>query len=111
MDITEDKKNNIVILGLRGNLNVMTANLLEEKFTALIDRGERRLVVDFSQLDYISSAGLRVFLIAAKKLKSVQGKIVLSSLNAQIKEIFDISGFSSIFPMFNSREDAIHGLQ
>ncbi len=111
MEITEDKKNNIVILGLKGNLNVMTANLLEEKFTALMDKGERRLVVDFSHLDYISSAGLRVFLIAAKKLKSIQGKIVLSSLNAQIKEVFDISGFSSIFPMFNSREDAINGLQ
>ena len=111
MEITEDKKNTIVILGLKGNLNVITANLLEEKFTALIDKGERQLLVDFSQLDYISSAGLRVFLIAAKKLKGIQGKIVLSSLKPQIKEVFDISGFSSIFPMFNSREEAIHGLQ
>lgn len=89
----------------------MTANLLEEKFTALIDRGERQLLVDFSRLDYISSAGLRVFIIAAKKLKSIQGKIALSALKPQIKEVFDIAGFSSIFPMFNSREDAIHALQ
>jgi len=111
VEITEEKKNNTVILGLKGNLNVITANCLEEKFATLIDKGERQLVVDFSQLDYISSAGLRVFLIAAKRLKNVEGKIALSSLKPQIREVFDISGFSSIFPLFNSREDALHGFQ
>ncbi|MBI2470808.1 MAG: STAS domain-containing protein [Planctomycetes bacterium] len=111
MEITENKRNNIIILELKGNLNVMTTNLLEEKFTALIEHGERLLVVDFSRLDYISSAGLRVFLIAAKKLKNVNGKIALSSLKPQIKEVFDIAGFSSIFSIFNSQEDAVHGLQ
>jgi anti-anti-sigma factor len=111
LEITEHKRGDVVILGLRGKLDSSTSVRLEEKLLALIDGGVKQLIVDFSQLDYISSSGLRVLLIAAKRLKSADRKIVLSSMKDQIKEVFDIAGFSSIFPIFHSQEEAINSFQ
>ena len=111
MDMTEDKREEVIILGLRGRLDASTSKGLEEKLTALTEGGEKRLVVEFSQLDYISSSGLRVLLVAAKNLTRANGKIVLSSLKDHIKEVFDITGFSSIFPIYHSPEEAINSYQ
>ena len=71
MEITEAKKGQGVILGLNGRLDSSNSNGLEQKIRQLIDRGERYLVLDCSQLSYISSSGLRVLLMAAKKLDGI----------------------------------------
>ena len=65
------------------------------------------MVLDCSQLDYVSSAGLRVFLITAKRLSKVDGKLALSALTEQVREVFDIAGFSSIFRIYPSRREAL----
>jgi len=111
MEITEDKRGEILILKLKGRLDSLTSNKLEERFLALLDKEEKKVIVDFSQLDYISSAGLRVLLMVSKRLQGSKGKIVLSSMQEQAKEVFDIAGFSSIFHIFQSQEDAINGFQ
>jgi anti-anti-sigma factor len=111
MEIREDKKGDIVILGLKGRLDSITSNKLEEKFLALSDQGEKKVIVDFSQLDYISSTGLRVLLMVSKRLQGTKGKIVLSSMQDRVKEVFDIAGFSSIFTIFHSQEEAIKWFQ
>jgi anti-anti-sigma factor len=67
--------------------------------------------VDCSQLDYISSAGLRTLLVAAKRLAPKGGKIALSAPKDLIKEILDIAGFSSIFPIYRTHEDALAAMR
>ncbi|MBI2952169.1 STAS domain-containing protein, partial [bacterium] len=64
-------------------------------------------VIDLAQLDYVSSAGLRAFLGGAKRLKGGGGKIALSALKSNVKEVFDLSGFSSLFPIAPSVEGAV----
>ncbi len=108
MNITEHKKGGIVILSLNGRLDSNTSAELESKILGIIDDGEKRIIVDCLNLDYISSRGLRVFLLGAKKLKNVGGEVVLTSLKDQIKEVFDCTGFTSIFKIFNSNEEAIN---
>lgn len=76
-----------------------------------IDSGDRRLVIDLAQLDYISSAGLRVLIVAGKRLSGANGKIVLCSLKDPVREVFDIAGFSSIFSVYGSHDEAIENLQ
>jgi anti-anti-sigma factor len=83
---------------------------LEQRILALIDAGEKRLVIDCAQLQYISSAGLRVLLIAAKRL-SDSGKLALAALNNQIRDVFDIAGFSSIFQIYRTQDDAVAAVQ
>ena len=107
MEITEDKTGTVIILALKGRLDANTSNSLQEKLFASIDGGANRFAVNFADLDYISSAGSRVLLLAMKKLKSIHGKIVLYALRDQIQEVFDIAGFSSLFLFFDSREEAL----
>lgn len=111
MEITQFKHGQVVILSLTGRLDASTSKLLEETLLDLVNhQNERLLVMDFQHLDYISSAGLRVLLMTAKILKPENGKIVLAALKEHLKEIFDITGFQGIFPIFNDKEEARNSL-
>ena len=79
-----------------GRLDSNSDPIFEKELLAHIDGGCRRLLVDFSELTYISSAGLRVVLVAAKRMKAAGGKLVLAALSAQVREVFEISGFNRI---------------
>ena len=106
MDISAGKDGDILIVGLKGRLDANTSPALEERLVSLIDSGEKRFLVDFNELDYISSAGLRVLLMGAKRLKNLSGRIVLASLKDHIKEVFDIAGFSSVLTIYPSDKEA-----
>src|SRR4029453_4531647 len=111
MEITEQKSAGVVTLRLSGRLNAATARAFEEKILGRIESGERHVVIDLAQLDYISSAGLRVIVLAGKRLSAANGKMVLCSLKDQVREVFDIAGFSAIFSIYGSHDDATRGLQ
>ena len=110
MEITEHKTVDVVTLSLSGKLDTTTAKTFEEKVLARIDSGNRRFVIDLAQLDYISSAGLRVFILAGKRLNSANGKMVLCSLKDPVREVFDIVGFTSIISVYGSHDEAIKNL-
>ena len=65
------------------------------------------MAIDFTSLDYINSSGLRVILMAAKELKKVEGKLVLFAMKDHIKEIFDMTGFTSIISIVKTEEDVV----
>lgn len=92
-----------------GRLDTLTAIDFEKQIMALLDKGCRSLILDCSELHYISSSGLRSFLVIQKKMKSQQGRFFLCGLQPGIKEIFDISGFSNIFSVFADKEAAALG--
>ena len=110
MDINEDRKADAVVLALSGKLDATTAKAFENKIFSVIDSGAQRLVIDLSQLDYVSSSGLRVFLLAAKRLQPTNGKVSLCGLQDHIRQVFDLAGFSSILSIYGSRDEAIKGL-
>ncbi len=107
MEIRESKSGSLVILELHGRLDGSTSGTLEKYFLELLNKGEKYFVFDFEQLDYISSAGLRILLLAAKKTKGTGGKIALSSLKEHVKEVFDIAGFTAIFTICSTCADAV----
>lgn len=111
MELTVNKKDNINIIGISGKLDTNTWPELEEKLIPIIDSGEKNILIDCSYMDYISSAGLRVLLIAAKKLRAGNGKIVIAAMKAPIRSIFDIAGFTSIFPVSETLSDGIEYLK
>ena len=110
MEISERKVGEVCVVGITGRLDSGTSDSLAQRLHHLIDGGERRLVIDAEKLDYISSTGLRVLLVAAKRLKAVDGKIVLSSLKPHILEVFEIAGFTSIFPIYGTTDQAMEGV-
>lgn len=111
MDITQEKKDNVNVINIKGRLDASTAGQLEEALAEFNNEERVRILVDCLELDYISSAGLRVLLAAAKDVKKQSGKICLSSLNPNVKQVFEISGFTSIFPIYTSTSEALADLQ
>ena len=97
MEIRDKKEGEVVILEPVGRIDTNTASEFESKIVEVMDNGASRFVVDLKEVDYISSAGLRVFLMAIKKLKSMDGSFIICSMSDHIKEVFDISGFTPIF--------------
>jgi len=111
MDIREEKRGDVIIIGLRGRLDANTSPNVEERLSHLLDQGERRLLLDFSDLIYISSVGLRVLVLLAKNLQKSRGELALAALNEHINEIFTISGFTAIFPIYPTCDKALAHLQ
>jgi stage II sporulation protein AA (anti-sigma F factor antagonist) len=110
MEILTRKEANAIIVTLNGRLDAITAPEYEKAVTALITAGEIKLVVDFDGLDYISSAGLRGLLVTAKQLKGKGGQVRCANVKGTVKEVFDISGFGSIFQMDDSLAAALVSL-
>ncbi len=107
MEITEERRADVLIIRIIGKLDASTAKALEDKILPIIASNQEKLVVELSQLDYISSAGLRVFLLAAKRMEESKGKMILCSLKDSVKQVFDIAGFSSFLSLAGSTEEAI----
>jgi anti-sigma B factor antagonist len=107
MDITETKHDEYSIFKLNGRLDSNTATGFEQKLFESIENGTQRLILDFQDLDYISSAGLRVILKATKNLKTSEGKLVLCAMQDYVKEVFEISGFDSFLPIEATLDDAV----
>ena len=81
---------------LTGELDGMTSPQLEQQLNRLIEAGERRFLIRFAALTVITSAGLRVFLGLAKKMHKLGGNLVLCEMSANVRGVFDTTGFSNI---------------
>ncbi|MFO7721860.1 MAG: STAS domain-containing protein [Bacteroidales bacterium] len=100
-----EKSNEHTIVEVFGRLDTVTAGDFETKLLPLIEAGSK-VVIDCTGLDYISSSGLRIFLLAQKKAQAEGGQLKLCSLQPSIMEIFTIAGFSNIFALFPDQESA-----
>ncbi|MBI1208349.1 MAG: anti-sigma factor antagonist [Azospirillum sp.] len=107
MEAIETRHGGTVVIEARGRLDSNTARSFEEKLLGAIAPADPVMVVDCSQLDYVSSAGLRVLLMAAKRVKAAKGRLALCGLKPHVQEVFDVSGFSSIFVIHPNRAAAL----
>jgi anti-anti-sigma factor len=92
---------------IKGRIDAVNSSKLEEECQGRIDQGEKALILDLGGVEYISSAGLRTILILARRINSLEGKIRFCGLRGMVKEVFSISGFNSIFPVFPSITEAL----
>jgi len=111
MDLKEEKKNEVTVIHFNGRLDATSSNPVFESISRIIDAGNRSLLFDYADLTYISSAGLRTLLLVIKKLNALGGKVVIFGHKDYIKEIFDISGFSSLFKFAENEEQALAEIQ
>ena len=107
MEIGTKEKSNAIIISVQGRLDAATSPQFDKAFTDLISKGSRTFLLNMGDLEYISSAGLRSILAAAKQLKEKQGTIFFVGLRGPVEEVFKISGFYSIFQIFDTEEDAL----
>jgi len=107
MNLKEFKNDRAVIIEIEGRLDTTNYSQLEKKLLEHIDAGQKDILIDCSKMDYVSSSGLRIFLMALKKITALNGKFVLCGLQENISEIFEISGFTSIFQIFENQDQAL----
>ncbi|MFW5500197.1 MULTISPECIES: STAS domain-containing protein [unclassified Maridesulfovibrio] len=102
MEISSKKVGNVLIIAINGRLDALTSSKLESKMCEFISSGENKIVIDLGELEYISSAGLRAILFCAKKLKATEGDIAFANITGMISEVFEISGFGTMFNIYSS---------
>ena len=107
MEINSKKEKGCLIISVKGRIDAVTAPDFEKSLSEWISQGDATLIVNLSDLEYISSAGLRSILSVAKVLKAKGGKMIFASLKGTVKDVFKISGFGSIFQIFETEEEAL----
>lgn len=107
LEIAEERDGGVLVLLPAGRLDSSNAHAFETVVMGHIGSGENRLIVDFRGLDFISSAALRVVILATKALQRSAGKIVLCMMKNHVEEVFRISGFYRIILITATREAAL----
>ena len=101
---SNNENNNILLLRLQGKLDFTTSTEFEQKFNIMLNEGGKKFILDFSEVSYMSSAGLRFLLIASKKTR---GKVVLYEVKDSVKQVIEIAGFVSMFKFSSSQDEAV----
>lgn len=107
MKINKNKIGIFTVLEIKGRVDTINSADLETAVNKVFENGEKNLIFNCSEMIYISSSGLRVFLVAQKKAILLSGKLYLCNMQPSIQEIFRISGFSNLFKIFATQEEAI----
>ena len=109
MNISSREEGGVTVVGVEGNLDTNTAPDAQQHLDGLQDDGVQKILVNFADLEYISSAGLRVLLATAKRLGGSGGSLRICGLNETVNEVFEISGFSVILSVFGNEAEALEG--
>lgn len=110
MEISRKEKGGVVFVTIKGRLDADNAMEAEKTVNSVLEGNTNRILFDLGALDYLSSAGLRILLGAAKEMKRRDGKIVLCSLTEFVREIFEVSGFESLIPIEDSVDSGLKAL-
>jgi len=102
-----NEKGDISIINLKGFLDAHTAPTLENNFTQLINDSKFKIVVNFEDLAYISSAGLGVFMAYIESIRDNKGDIKLTNMSDKVFNIFDLLGFPLLYEIYKNEEEAI----
>ena len=106
MEITSRIDGDLIQFQVVGRIDASTSGNVEHAVNAAIDGGGHRVIFDMRQVDYVSSAGLRAILVAAKKAKAAGGGVAVFGLQAGVAEVFTVAGFGKIIPIAASDAEA-----
>ena len=106
MEILQTAKDDIVLVELLGRLDELATGEVEQAFLAVLDDGASRVLLDLSNVEYVSSSGLRVLLMLLRALKQKEGLLKLCGLSPFVAEVFDISNFHTLFEVHADQDAA-----
>lgn len=107
LNVAISREDQVVIVELEGHLDGTNSTLLHQHIESQIDAYDRAMILNLEKLTYISSAGLRVMLMIAKTLHSQKAELAVCALSEPIREVFVISGFNQIIPVYPSHAEAL----
>ena len=101
------KRENIALVYLNGYLDAHSAPQLEEEIMGLLDQNQFKIIVEFSNLEYISSAGLGVFMTFIEQIRDSGGDMKLTNMTEKVQTVFDLLGFNILFEIYNNLDEAV----
>lgn len=107
MDLREEKVGEVTVVEVAGRVDSTTAPALGERLSASLEAPEVRVVLDLGRLEYISSAGFRILLLAAKRAEESGSRLVLCGVAGKVRQLFDLGGFLDLFAIVASRDEGI----
>jgi anti-anti-sigma factor len=107
MQIEQGSHGSVALVAPIGRIDTTTSPGFEQQLAKLVDGGARDVLVDLGGVEYISSAGLRVLLVLAKRLRAERGRLVLCGLTPPVRQVFELAGFVPLFTIDPSREAAL----
>ena len=107
MEIASQDVDGVTVFDVEGKIDTSTSPDAQRAIDARMAEGVSKILVDLSKVDFVSSTGLRVFLVTAKRLNGSGGSLRLCGLNDVVAEIFEISGFDTILDVFPNRDEAL----
>ena len=107
MQVAKKVVGDVAVLEIVGRLDSDGTKNLEDAVLEVISSGVSRMLMDFGQVDYINSSGLRVLLMALQQLKKNGGRLHLCDIKDYMNEVFEISGYNEIFPIYPSQAEAL----
>jgi len=107
LDIESRQENGIEVVAIEGKLSTTTAREAELHLNDVTASGVINIVLNLEGVDFIASTGLRVILATGKKAGAAEGKLVVCGLNPTVKDVFRMSGFSTMFEVFETEEEAL----
>lgn len=111
MQITVKQTDPVALLAITGSVDSLTAEKLTQALSAQVHAGQVRLVVDFREVDYTSSAGLRSLLGTLKDCRRLGGDLRLAAVQPAVMRVLSLSGFASIIKMFDDATSAVASYQ
>lgn len=107
LNIELDEIERKILIKVEGRLDAPSSPSLEKRINSLIEEGKYHILIDFSKIEYLSSAGLRLLLSATKKLKAKEGNLVLFSIPEEVMEIIKLAGFQKILIICKNEQEAL----
>ncbi len=107
MDIAVSELRRVTMIEIRGRVDSTNATKLGDSLSEQIDAGRNQIVLDLSNVEYMSSAGLREIVAALKKVKKNNGDLRLANLSPRVKEVLDLAGLDTIFQIYPTQVEAV----
>ena len=109
MQITTRDVNDVKVVQIEGEMDTGSSPEAQQQLDQLREQGVKKILLDLAKLEFISSAGLRVLLATAQEIKAAGGELRVCNPNETVKEVFDISGFSTLLMCFDNEAKAMAG--
>ncbi|MDX9753519.1 MAG: STAS domain-containing protein [bacterium] len=107
IQITKERKEQVLVFSIKGRLDAASSPIVEESLMDWIEKGENRIVGNLSELEYISSSGIRILLQAAKHLQKTQGKMALCGVRGHVKELLQLVELPRVIPAAETEEEGV----
>lgn len=106
MEAQVEEKGDVVVVRIDGRLDAATSPQLEKRINSIIDSGHFKIILNFANVEYLSSAGMRLMLAISKKLKNLEGKVVVCNMHEEVMEVIKMAGFQNVIEIYPSEDES-----